>query len=246
VSAARRAVRIVGIALSAIAVVAMSSCNGDDEPERSAEEQRFIDDLAVVIEEDPEFPLSRTKSECFAVALVDALEYERLADLGITPAALYAAQSAGDLGLAPPPEATNALANGIDDCDLKPEFAEQVLAEIPLEGEPRQCLVDAIVDDPAVADLLARVFLGGETDPVARLGRTFAKCPESMSDLMLDAVRAQGVQIPEFIAACFRAEVAERAGEVARVMSSGDAAAQAELGASIGFTCRGGVGAVPN
>jgi hypothetical protein len=129
------------------------------------------------------------------------------------------------------------IADAVDECDLKPVFADSLLEEIPLTGEERRCLRDGIVDDPAFADILAQVVLGTEDNPGVVLERALAQCPDSMAQLFIDAA---GPQLPASLHDCIRREVRDRAGEAARVVAAGDQAAGREFGLTIGQACAGG------
>jgi hypothetical protein len=222
-------------ALVLVAVVGLGACGGGES--RSAEEQAYIDAVIEEFASDESFRLEGRQGDCFATAFVDAFGYERLNDGGVTAAELVAADTVEDLDIEPPEGLGTDVANAIDDCDLKPALADLVLEDSPLQGEARQCLRDGIVDDPAFADILSRLLLGTEDNPGVVLERALARCPDSMSQLFIDAA---GPQLPPQLRECIRREVRDRAAEAARITATGDEAEGRAFGEAIGRACASG------
>jgi hypothetical protein len=219
-----------------VAVVVLAACGGGGGG-RSAEEREFIDAVIEDFSSGESFPLDRRQAECFGTAFVDAIGYERLEDAGVSAAEFVDADTVEDLGIEPPEGLNDDVADALDDCDTKPALADSLLEEIPLAGEERRCLRDGIVDDPAFADILARVFVGTEDNPAVVLERALAQCPDSIAQLVIEAA---GPQLPASLHDCIRREVRDRAGEAARLLASGSQAQQQEFGLTVGQACAAG------
>jgi hypothetical protein len=170
----------------AVAVL-LAACGGGGDDETGQEPVSSEDDasggdgdvdeyaapLAEGLQNDPEAPdLDDTQATCMARGIVDAIGVDTLKDADISPEEFVAADDLSTLDFEMPADAVDSLGRSIAACDIADvmenglvlsSFSDEFGFDLPPDGAT--CLAEQI-DDQALADAVAEVFLVGTGEPL--------------------------------------------------------------------------------
>lgn len=237
------ATTIFGLALG---LLAASACGGGGSPDR----QEYVDAAIASVEaaeEDENFEFSRRDTECIAEAIVDTVGAERLDDAGVSPAEFSTANDLSDLDVEVD---RDDLADGINDCDvdLGEVFVDalaQSLGPVELSEESLSCITERVGDTGAIGDAMAGALLGADESEAVEIGEAagfeaFGQCPQAMTELIVQSIEAQGLDLSAEAEACIAGEITARGEEVGTLLAAAadDPAAAEEMGVSLVTPCQ--------
>ncbi|MGQ0617523.1 MAG: hypothetical protein ACT4PW_11125 [Acidimicrobiia bacterium] len=166
-------------------------------------------------------------ADCFARAMVDALDADALDDAGVTPDELAAeADALSDLELDfDRATVASRLEGGIEECGLLPGIAGALMEGTDLFSDNQSCVADALAANDALAGVAAQGLVGvaGSDAPTTELSGFLAeavgKCPEALTELVLSSAE---LPISDQARACVGAQLGEASSETARAIFDQD------------------------
>jgi hypothetical protein len=149
----------LGLVVLALTMV-LAACGDDDGGARSADEQALVDAMAERIAADETQPVTESQAQCIAGGTMDALGFDRFAELGITAENVETSMDAalGQLTEAEQGQMVDVLLGCVD-------FGATMVEEMKAQGltdAQAACLSNALTED--MIRKLAIASMSGETD----------------------------------------------------------------------------------